>query len=108
MIARAKSNLSAVRNFDLTVTNVKDYSPKFNRGINCLQELFKQLSEFANNLRDSVKEMATAQEALAVKIKNIEEILARLTAKAESIGRKAVRSGGTACKYAFYDNHYRR
>ena len=81
MIARAKSNLSAVRNFDLTVTNVKDYSPKFNRGINCLQELFKQLSEFANNLIDSVKEMETAQEALAVKIKNIEEILARLTAK---------------------------
>ena len=72
MITRAKSNLSAVKTFDLAVAAVKDYSPKFDRGINCLEELFKQLSEFANNLRDNVKEMTTAQEALAVKIKNIE------------------------------------
>lgn len=88
MITRAKSNLSAVKTFDLAVAAVKDYSPKFDRGINCLEELFKQLSEFANNLRDNVKEMTTAQEALAVKIKNIEEILARLTAKLNQLEEK--------------------
>ena len=88
MITRAKANLSAIKTFDLSVSAVKDFSPKFDRGINCLEELFKQLSEFANTLRDNVEKMASAQETLAVKIKNIEEILAKLTARLNQLEEK--------------------
>ena len=81
MITQAKSNISAVKTFELSVTAVKDYSAKFDRGLSCLEELSQQLSEFANTLRDNMESMAFAQESLVVKIKGIEEILARLTAK---------------------------
>ena len=88
MIIRAKSNLSAVKTFHLSVLAAKDYSPRFDRGINCLEELYNQLSELENRLRDSVEEMSSAQEALAVKIKNIKEILAKLTTKLNQLEKQ--------------------
>lgn len=88
MITRAKLNLSAVKNFELSVSAVKDYSPRFDRGISCLEDLFKQLSEFANILGDNAESMASAQESLDFKIKKIEEILARLTAKQNQLEEK--------------------
>ena len=81
MITRAKVNLSAVKTFELSVAAIKDYSIRFNRGINCLENLFKQLADLANTLRDNAESMTSAQESLAVKIRNIEGILSRLTAK---------------------------
>ena len=88
MITHAKTNLSAVKYFNLAVANARDYSPKFDRGINCLEELFKQLSELANNLRDNVKKMVTAQENLAIMITKIEKILAGLTSKLNQLEEK--------------------
>ncbi len=81
MITQAKSNISAVKSFELSASAAKDYSLRFDRGISCLDELFSQLTESANSLRDNVAKMSSAQGTLAEKIKNIEEILARFTAK---------------------------
>ena len=88
MITHAKSNISAVKSFELSVSAAKDYSARFDRGISCLEDLFKQLSVFANSLRDNVESMASAQESLVVKIKSIEEVLARLTAKLNRLEEK--------------------
>ena len=88
MITRAKLNLSAIKSFGLSVSAVKDYSARFDRGISCLEDLFRQLSEFVNILRDNAESMASAQERLLGKIKNIEEVLARLTAKQNQLEEK--------------------
>lgn len=61
MITRAKVNLSAVKTFELSVAAIKDYSIRFNRGINCLENLFKQLADLANTLRDNAESMTSAQ-----------------------------------------------
>ena len=81
MITQARSNISAVKTFELSASAAKDYTTRFDRGISCLDELFIQLTEFANSLRDNVEKMSSAQESLATKIRKIEEILARLNAK---------------------------
>ena len=88
MITRAKLNLSAVKNFELSVSTLTDYSAKFSRGISCLEKLSRQLAESANKLSDNVGNMASAQESLVAKIKSIEEILARLTTKLNQLEEK--------------------
>ena len=88
MITQAKVNLSAVKNFESSVSAVKDYSQRFDRGKSCIEDLFKQLAESANTLSDNVEGMFSAQESLAVKIKDIEEIIERLTAKQNQLEEK--------------------
>ena len=39
MITRAKANISAVKSFELAASAVKDYSSKFERGINCIDSV---------------------------------------------------------------------
>lgn len=81
MITKAKVNLASVKKFDLSATKVKEYSSKFIRGIACLEELLSCLAELGTDLKDNISDMQTAHEKLAVKIRSIEEIIAKLTAQ---------------------------
>ncbi len=85
MITRAKANLSAVKPFKFSVSSATDYSPSFDRGIQCLEELYRQLSDYANSLGESKEHMASALETLEAKKESIEEILARLTAQQNNL-----------------------
>ena len=88
MITRAKTNISAVKSFEQAVQTIKEYSPKFEGGIGCIEGLYKQLIRFANMLQENVEKMTSAQETLAVKIKNIEKIIAELTSKLNRLEEK--------------------
>lgn len=88
MVRKAKASITAVKSFGQVASSARDYSPKFDRGIQCFDSLIMQLTELVNALRDSLDNMSVANEKLDVKIRNIEEILAKLTAQLNSLEEK--------------------
>ena len=88
MITKAKASITAVKDLELAVSAVRDYSPRFARGIKCLEELFLQLSMSVKMVQDAIKDMEFSQEMLAGKIKKIEETLARLNEKLDRLEDK--------------------
>ena len=88
MITQAKVSINAVKKFAVSVSAVKDYSTKFDSGIDCLEVFFRKLSDLSNVLSTHVEDMAVAQEKLDDKIRSIEKNLARLTEKLNNLEEK--------------------
>ena len=81
MITKAKVSLASVKSFRQAATEVLDFSPSFNKGIACIEQLLKSLVELENSVKKKISEMQVAKEKLAVTIRGLEEAVARLTAK---------------------------
>lgn len=81
MITKAKVNIQAVRQFEQAVAQCRDYSPKFDRGFVCIDTLYNCLENYEKKIEEQRQRMQNAQSKLAIKIRNIEEILAKLTAQ---------------------------
>lgn len=81
MITKAKVSIASVKAFDHVATEARDFSDKFNKGISCIEQLLKHLADLEKNVGAMIEEMQGAKERLAVKIRNVEEIIARLTAR---------------------------
>jgi len=77
MIKNARVSLSAVKSFEQAVSVVTDFSPKLDRGITTIEQLFQLLTELANGLNSKISDMNEAKETLNDKIRQIEEVLAR-------------------------------
>ena len=77
MIKNARVSLSAVKLFEQSVSVVTDISPKLDRGITTIEQLYQLLTELANGLNNKISDMNEAKVALNDKIRQIEEVLAR-------------------------------
>lgn len=81
MIKNAKVSLQAVKRFAQSVAEVRDYTPRFDKGIACFEDFQDALSELISVMRESIGNMESAQNRLASKIKEIEAEIAKLTAE---------------------------
>ena len=88
MITKAKVSLASVKSFRQAATEVLDFSPSFNKGIACIEQLLKSLVELENSVKEKISEMQVAKEKLAVTIRGLEEAVARLTAKLSELQDK--------------------
>ena len=88
MITKAKVSLASVKSFRQAATEVLDFSPSFNKGIACIEQLLKSLVELENSVKEKISEMQLAKEKLAVTIRGLEEAVARLTAKLSELQDK--------------------
>ena len=80
MIKNAKVSLQTVKRFEQSVAAVRDYSSQLDKGMLCFEDFLRILSEQIDVMRESIEIMTEAQNRLAVKIKEIETEIARLTA----------------------------
>ena len=51
MITKAKVSLASVKSFRQAATEVLDFSPSFNKGIACIEQLLKSLVELENSVK---------------------------------------------------------
>lgn len=85
MITKAKVSASAVKAFEQSASNIRDYSAKFDRGILCLEQLLQILSECKVALAEKEEEINVASKALSTKIEILKEDISRLTTKIEKL-----------------------
>lgn len=88
MITKAKVSLASVKSFRQAAVEVLGFSPSFNKGITCVEQLLKNLVELESNVKEKISEMQVAREKLAVTIRGLEEAIARLTAKINELQEK--------------------
>lgn len=88
MITKAKVNLVSVKSFHQAAMEVKDLSPEFDKGISCIEQIHKSLIESENNVEEKINEMQAAKEKLSVKMRRIEEDIARLTSQINELQGK--------------------
>lgn len=79
MTLLARSTSSAVKSFEQISAEIKEYSSSFDKGFNCLDNLYGQLGNLSKILHEHVQQMSLARESLAIKIHSFEETLARLS-----------------------------
>lgn len=85
MIKKAKVNTLAVKAFKQAVSEVKEYSSKFEVGFAIIDEMIHWLMDIKTDLKENVSSMREACEHLKPTIKGIEEIIANLTARANTL-----------------------
>ncbi len=76
MNTKAKVNLLSVKGFSQIVGNALEYSPKFNNGINNINELVRWLTELDKSLKNDVSNMQISQNNIIKKIRSIQEKIA--------------------------------
>ena len=81
MIKNAKVSLSSVRSFRLSVNKARDYSSKFDKGINCINAFCNYLKQLNKDLKKGSSDIKIAQNNLEEKINVIKQTLARFTAQ---------------------------
>lgn len=81
MITKAKVSIASVKSFNQAAMEVRDFSPRFDRGISCIEQLNESLVGLENDVKEKISEMQTVKEKLSVKMRGIEETIARLTVK---------------------------
>ena len=89
MITKAKVSLASVKGFSQAAVDCRDFSPRFDRGIACIEQLMKSFSELEHDVIEKTKVMQASNENLAIKMRGIEEIVARLTARINELQGKA-------------------
>lgn len=77
MIKNARVSLSAVKSFEQSVSVVVDVSPKLDRGITTIEQLFQLLTDLSNGLNGKISDMNEAKATLNDKVRQIEEVLSR-------------------------------
>lgn len=88
MIRNAKVSLAAVKTFEQGVSAAKDYSPKFERGISCLDALSQFITEQIAAVRESCNRLKQSQDKLQVKIKELEAVIAKLNERINELESK--------------------
>ena len=78
MISKAKVSIVAIKTLKSSADEIKNYSPRFEKGKNCLNIMCQHLDEYNRKLHDSECEMQIAQNILTNKIKEIEDIIVEL------------------------------
>ncbi len=78
MIKKIRVSLSGVKPFGQAVSAVADISPKLDRGITTIEQLYQLLTELTDGLNDKISDMIKADDILNDKTRQIEEVLARL------------------------------
>lgn len=76
MNTKAKVNLLSVKGFSQIVGNALEYSPKFNNGINNINESVRWLTELDKSLKNDVSNMQISQNNIIKKIRSIQEKIA--------------------------------
>ena len=85
MITKAKVSASAVKAFEQSASNIRDYSDMFDRGILCLEQLLQILSECKIALSEKEEKISVTSKTLSTKIESIKEDISRLTTKIEKL-----------------------
>ncbi len=88
MITRAKVSLNSVKAFEQAAVDSMDFSSKFNRGISCIEQLINSLSELDRDVKEKIKTLRGSKEKLAITIRSIEEIVARITTRINELQHK--------------------
>ncbi len=88
MITQAKANASAVKAFEQSVAAARDYSPRLDKGIQCLETLLDILLKAEKSLNDAISKATRSMRNLSAKITKIEQRIARLTARLEQLERR--------------------
>ena len=89
MITKAKVSLASVKAFSQAAIDSRDFSFKFDRGILCIEQLMKSFSELEQGVMEKIKTMQGSKDKLAITMRSIEEIIARLTAQINELQDKA-------------------
>lgn len=84
----AKVSLSSVKAFNQAAIDSRDFSPEFDRGINCIEQLLKILTDLAHEVNEKISEMQTAKEKLTDTIRGLKENIARFTAQLNELQDK--------------------
>lgn len=90
MITKARVSLASVKFFHQAVMEVRDFSPRFDRGISCIDQLLKSLIELANSVKEKIGEMQIAREKLSAIIRGSEEAVARLMVRINELRDKVL------------------
>ena len=85
MITQAKANASAVKAFEQSVSAIRDYSSRLDKGILCLETLLEILCKADKSLNDAIAKMAQAINRLSAKIAQIERQISTLNARLEQL-----------------------
>lgn len=88
MITKAKVSFAAVKKFEVAVAAANEYSPKFDKGIACLDAMLQSITESSKKICESSRDLNQAQEKLLSKIKEIEAIIARLNERINELEDK--------------------
>lgn len=85
MIAKAKVSHSAVSAFKNAVAEAVNYSPEFNSGFSCLNELCSYLHSEITRITEVYPKLIQAQKLAETKIKSLEDQIAALTEQYNSL-----------------------